>query len=397
MTGSGIGGGLGGLLGTVLGAALAPETGGLSLAIPAGLGALGGVGGNLLGDLVTGETASPLGALESGVGGGVGGALAGAGGIGGLAAPASGAGGGTAAAAADPFGVEGIGEGVSSGTTDLLNSLPTDAITSAPAAEAPGLAPTSDLAITGAAAPAGGTASGSLTGDLASFGDTTTTAAGAVPAGGFPDVGALISSGGTGASVAAGGPGFANVGDLIASGQTGATTAAGGFAPDSSIPQDLLAFLKGNKDLLGPGVLGASYLKQALFPTAIPGSGTLSANSGLAQSIAQMLGTGGLTPAQQAESSTTLQQQITAIQGKFANLGLSGSDAEIAEIQAAQNANLGTSAGTETTNLQTALSAVGASDQPTIALANQQFQDDSDLQKMLAALAAASITASAKA
>lgn len=71
MSGGGLGTGAGGLLGTLAGVALAPETGGLSMAIPA----LTGAAGAELGNMATGNTQNPLmAAFMGGVGGGLGGA-----------------------------------------------------------------------------------------------------------------------------------------------------------------------------------------------------------------------------------------------------------------------------------------------------------------------------------
>lgn len=93
--GGGLMGGIGGVLGTILGVALAGPTGGLSLLIPAALGA----GGNFLGQAISGDYINPLGIAMSGVGGG----LAGAGGLGGVLGGAFEGLGGGAAAMADPI------------------------------------------------------------------------------------------------------------------------------------------------------------------------------------------------------------------------------------------------------------------------------------------------------
>jgi hypothetical protein len=70
MSGGALGTGGGGLLGTLAGVALAPETGGLSLAIPAATGAAGAE----IGNVATGNTVNPLlAAFMGGVGGAVGG------------------------------------------------------------------------------------------------------------------------------------------------------------------------------------------------------------------------------------------------------------------------------------------------------------------------------------
>lgn len=63
------GGGIGGTLGSILGAALAPETGGLSIAIPA----IAGAGGAALGGALTGSKNIGMDALMGGIGGGLGG------------------------------------------------------------------------------------------------------------------------------------------------------------------------------------------------------------------------------------------------------------------------------------------------------------------------------------
>lgn len=71
MSGGGLGTGAGGILGSLAGAALAPETGGLSLLLPA----VGGAAGAELGNVFTGNTQNPLmAALMGGIGGGLSGA-----------------------------------------------------------------------------------------------------------------------------------------------------------------------------------------------------------------------------------------------------------------------------------------------------------------------------------
>lgn len=85
------GSGIGGTLGTALGVALAPETGGMSLAIPA----LGGAAGSLAGGAFTGSKNLWRDALLGGIGGGISGGVnnfaAGRDAFGGLFDPASGA------------------------------------------------------------------------------------------------------------------------------------------------------------------------------------------------------------------------------------------------------------------------------------------------------------------
>lgn len=71
MSGGGLGGAAGGGLGTLAGIALAPETGGLSMLIPAVAGAAGGY----LGGAATGDKNPLMDALMGGIGGGLGGGL----------------------------------------------------------------------------------------------------------------------------------------------------------------------------------------------------------------------------------------------------------------------------------------------------------------------------------
>ncbi len=113
------GAGIGGTLGTALGVALAPETGGLSLMIPAAAGAAG----SALGGEFTGSKNIWRDALLGGVGGLAGGALGGAGGLGDLF------GGSTSAATA--AGTDAASSGLGSLGAPLADSLSS----SAPAAQ----------------------------------------------------------------------------------------------------------------------------------------------------------------------------------------------------------------------------------------------------------------------
>lgn len=103
MSGGGLGTGAGGLLGTLAGVALAPETGGLSMAIPAVTGAAGAE----LGNVATGNQVNPL---MAAVMGGIGGGLGGASGIG------------------DALG---IGDGLGLGADDAAEQAATDTVASA--------------------------------------------------------------------------------------------------------------------------------------------------------------------------------------------------------------------------------------------------------------------------
>jgi hypothetical protein len=125
MAGGGLGTGAGGLLGTLAGVALAPETGGLSMAIPAVTGAAGAE----LGNVASGNQVNPL---MAAVMGGIGGGLGGASGLGDALGIGDGLGLGaedTAAtdigtSAAGASGVGASGSQLTPGTQSFINSLP---------------------------------------------------------------------------------------------------------------------------------------------------------------------------------------------------------------------------------------------------------------------------------
>ncbi len=117
------GGGVGGLAGSALGLALAPETGGLSMMIPA----IAGAGGAFLGSELTGGKNPLMDALLGGVGGGLGGAMSGgfdaAGLFGDGAAGAAGAGAAdTLAAGAADAGASSLGDIGAAGLADTATS-----------------------------------------------------------------------------------------------------------------------------------------------------------------------------------------------------------------------------------------------------------------------------------
>jgi len=128
------GGGVGGTLGSLAGAALAPETGGLSLLIPA----IAGAGGAYLGGRLTGDKNPLVDALLGGIGGGLSGALNVGGGLGidnaaGLF--------GDGATAAGATGASAGASGLTQGTQDLLTKFGAqEAISPALAAADPSLA-----------------------------------------------------------------------------------------------------------------------------------------------------------------------------------------------------------------------------------------------------------------
>lgn len=400
MTGGSLGGGLGGTLGSILGVALAPETGGLSLALPAGLGALGGFAGNALGDAVTGERFDPGAAALSGAAGGVGGGIGGA-----LSGPSAALGGGTAAAAADPFGAgpaflggeASLGADAAAGTGSALGS------------SAPAIAPVADPGISGLPI------EGQIANELG-------------PSGG------ALSSGGTGVAGPGGGVGAA-VDPVAAPASAPTASVAGGVDPNDPLaafralaaPQSAGAaspnvsstlssagvadptgglfgsngplsgvkeFLKSNRDLIGPAGLALSLGKSALFPSKIPGQDTLAGNAGIAQNIATQ-NSGGLNPSQSAASQQSLDKQISDIKAKYASLGLAGSTAEQQDINNARNSNLASQAQAVDNNAKTALAALGVSNAPTQAIAQQQLSDDKELSEAIALMAAAGLSGKA--
>lgn len=349
----GEGGGIASILGTIAGIGLAPETGGLSLAIPAAIGAGAGIGGNLLGDLFTGSGVDPLSLAASGVGGGITGGVGAELGLGGVAA----GGGETAAGGADPFGALSVNpdlEGVAS-----------------QAAQAG--APSSALV-----APEGGAfAQGSMTSPgPVNFGDPVTAASPATPA----------STVGTGPNQQP----LADAGAATAGFPDPAANATPGVSPGGGMLSNISDWLGKNKNLLGPASLIASLGKSALFPSKIPGQDMLNSNAGLARNIAET-NANGLNPAQAALSQQQIQGQIAAIKAKYAQLGLSGSTAEQQDIEHAQNANLAASSQAITNNAQTALSAIGSANASTLPIAQQQLQDDKSLGEAIALLAAMSM------
>lgn len=401
----GFGTGIGGILGTGLGLALAPFTGGASALIG---GALGGLGGNLLGDAFAGESIDPLSALISGIGGG---ALGGIGGelFGGAAGGAAGTGtdtiagvgGETALSAADPFGTSplaGIG-------SEIGSQIPTQALTES-------IAPAASLGITGTPTDTGGFASGSATVDMPTFGagpGGVTDVTGATPADTPIDqqIADWSTYGGT-PSAAPSGPipgADAGVPGSFDAAQTAVNQAGGpvtfdpttgaNTAPNApSLPKQAMDWIKANKDWLGPGLMGVNFFKQALFPGAIPGMDTLQRNSQLAGQIAGNFGSGNLTPQQQAMYDRQLAGQIAALKSRFASMGLSGSPMETQAINDASNAIFASTAQLINQNASTALSAIGAANAPTLAIANQSLQDDAELSKAIAFLAASAIGAS---
>lgn len=321
-----------------------------------------------------------------------------AGGVPGLGGDvASGLGGGTALAAASPFGEIAaealptvLGEGgsalgplVSGGAEGIGSSLPFG-IENIGQAEGLGL----PLGIGDSIAPTA-TSAGALADPLAT---------GANSLGGGLAEGAAADAAGGSAPALTGTPGVldpaispsATAREYItsggAAGPLGATANAGLFDPGGPLA-GIKDFIKDNKSLIGPGLLAGTVGKQLLFPPSIPGKGQLDANAGLAGNIAQKFA-GGLTPEQQAASAQQLKGQIAAIKSKYASLGMSGSTAEQQDIQNAQNRASASQAGAVSQNANTALGAIGVSNQPILAVANQQLADDTALSNAIARAAA---------
>ena len=423
------------ILGAVVGEIIDPFGGGVLGAMLAGGlgGALGGVAGDLGNDAITGQWVNPLNVLEHAGEGGVGGALGGAGAsfLGGAGAGVAdeaggvssfgptgagelglaGVGGTSAAAAASPFGDIAPGLGGALGTSDIgIGAAGTGAAAGesaipagiANAEQGAGLIPGfggigSDA---GAAAPgaAGAAAAGptnaldptDIAGWAASPGAAGAAAAGPTNALETSDIG-----------VGAAGAGAVDPANALETSDIGVGAAgAGGRAAPSASGNGLLnslglggvgKFLKDNKDLLSVLSLGGSLGKSLLFPSTIPGAGTLNANAGLAQNIARQNGTGSLTPQQQQAQQQTTAGQVAAIKSKYASLELSGSTAEQNDIATAENKGVANSAATIQGNASTALNALGVSNAPTLAVANQQIQQDQQLSQAIALLAAAGL------
>lgn len=428
MSGGGLGGGLGGILGSILGVALAPETGGLSLALPVLGGLAGGAGGNLLGDAVTGQPVDPLGLALSAGGGALGGLGGGLGGVGGLLGGAGGEAAGGAAGAAAPAITDALG---GAGPAFLGG---TESLGAGGAATAAGLGGGSAAA---AADPFGGAGLASVLGQGGAAGGPLAGNAGLPAAGdalaGGSSAGTLVGGGGAdtlgggGAAGAAGSapaltggaatpldaasfPSTSGIDQTLAqavgpANYPGATNPGilGGLFDKGGVLSDLAGTLGRNKDLIGPGLLAGSIGKQLLAPSAIPGAAGLNNDASLLRNLGgQFAGastTGSaLTPSEQAAADQTLQGQIAAIKAHYAGLNMSGSSPEKADIADAQNKSLANKAATEATNQQvaisqanTAMSAIGAAGAPTTAIAQQQLADDQALQDAIMMAAAASL------
>lgn len=371
MSGGGVGGGLGGILGSVLGVALAPETGGLSLAIPALGGALGGIGGNLLGDAVTGEQVSPGGLALSGIGGGVGGGLSGAlSGAGGLA----GGGGASAASAADPFGAAG---GITS-DAGFAGAVGSDVVPGGSFATSltPGVAASG----TGSSIDFASGAGSALPGEVSVSGSS----------------GAPLSLGSFGdpATAPITGAGGASPTDFSFADQSGAFGGLGGnAAPTASefggANSGVWNWLKQNKDWLMPAGAALNVGKQLITGSNTPGAADLSANNALLRQIASN-SANGLNPQQGAAFSQNLKATQDAIRAKYANLGLSGSTAEMQDLENARLNNTGAQAGAISGNINQAISAVGGANNGIGQLAQAQANDDRALQEAIMALALSS-------
>lgn len=390
----GLGGGLGGVGGGLLGALLAPETFGLSIPLGGALGGLlGGVGGNLLGDAVGGQKVDPLGLALSGVGGAAGGALGGEllGGVGGA----------TAAGAADPFATGaastfdatgGAGPAFLGGSTSLGDATGGGLVNSLGSGIDTGASGTSvgaDLLQSGAgSALPGGVDPG--TARLIEEGAPTALSGGDTS---VPNSVLAPGTGVGGATASSGAPqdfGFADLSGAFGGLGGGAAPTAADFSGGAGgIGGNIMNWLKSNKDWLLPGALALNVGKQIALPSQTPGAADISSNAALARQIAQQ-NASGLNQAQSTAFSQNLEATKNAIRAKYANLGLSGSTAEMQDLNNAALNNTGAQAQAITGNVNSALGAIGASDQATQQLANQQIADDQQLQQAIMALALAS-------
>ena len=176
-----VGSGIGGALGSAAGLALAPETGGLSLAIPAATGAIGAEAGNAL----TGSKSNPLmAALMGGIGGGIAGGT-----IGGFDA--------TGAFGAAGTGADAAGT-AASGATDAMGSAP---IASAGSITSTDLAAPVTQGATSAASGAAGAGGQQLTAGTQNFLNSLTGGgANEVPSAALQAADPTLATGATGAS-----------------------------------------------------------------------------------------------------------------------------------------------------------------------------------------------------
>lgn len=426
MTGS-IGGGLGGILGDILGVALAPETGGLSLALPVGLGALGGVGGNLLGDAIGGQKVDPLGVALSGAGGAAGGfagselfggaeALGGApldaatfpstsgidAAIGGAAAGAGGdlLGAGAGAAEGAVPGAVSSSLGAASpafmGTLDAGTPIPSIAPTAGGVGGQTALA-SADPFGTGGVIAQGGGEGGSLgvvnnpaaAGGAAAPGGAASSSAPALTGSGTLDPSVFPSTSGI---------------DMAASGGTGVSPLSGSVNPVQPGLGELLKggygglkeFLKDNSGPLSLGIGGLGLGKALLEPNAIPGgtpqAGSLMLQNGqFLQNAGQTLVGEGMrgqnTPGIDQNFMQTANANKASIRAKYANMGLSGSSAEKQDLAAIDAQIAGAQGQAAQTTLNSGLTALNMSGSPVGQAAIIQAQQDSDLTNALAALA----------
>lgn len=419
MTGS-IGGGLGGILGDILGVALAPETGGLSLALPIGLGALGGVGGNLLGDAIGGQKVDPLGVALSGAGGAAGGfagselfggaeALGGApldaatfpstsgidAAIGGAAAGAGGdlLGAGAGAAEGAVPGAVSSSLGAASpafmGTLDAGTPIPSIAPTAGGVGGQTALAAASPFGTEGISGSAstgtlvGGGGADTLAGGGAASSAPAVTAPGTLDPSVFPSTSGIdmAASGGAGASPLSGSvnPVQPGLGELLKGGYGG-----------------LKEFLKDNSGPLSLGIGGLGLGKALLEPNAIPGgtpqAGSLMLQNGqFLQNAGQTLVGQGMRGQNTAGIDQNFMQTANAnkasIRAKYANMGLSGSSAEKQDLAAIDAQIAGAQGQAAQTTLNSGLTALNMSGSPVGQAAIIQAQQDSDLTNALAALA----------
>ena len=346
--------------------ALAPETGGLSLAVPVGLGAYDasqgnwiGAAGNALGAVGGIGALGGLSSTASTIGNtlGIGGGASAAGAAAPLEAAAdtadlAGSAGSTAAGLGDVGSTFGVGSDLASGAASGAAST---------AGSTLGSSIGSDLGTLGATS--GATTLGSSLGDVGpTFGvgtDLTSPAVSALggsafdasaAAGGAGLAGALGALGASPAPAAGGSAsGLPSTSDLLTTPDVGGANAggisiqqgAGGAASGASGAGSSLldkaglggvsSFLKANPWVIPAISAGGSIAKTFLAPSA---GETVNEQKNLAASEAA------LGPQSQAALQQQLQAQIASIRAHYAALGESGSSAELQDIQAAQNASV---------------------------------------------------------
>lgn len=153
---------------------------------------------------------------------------------------------------------------------------------------------------------------------------------------------------------------------------------------------DIMKFLKSNPNLILGGVgLGAA----AANKPSLPNMGNLNAEATAANNTANSLinaeTSGQLPPGQQQMVQNALNDTISGIRAKYANMGLSGSSSEQQEIAAARERAAATTADLATKVTGQGLNALGLAEQIYATIAQLKLGQDQGLQQAIANFAGA--------